>query len=164
MGAAEKMTKADRLAVAAVVAPTLRCVDEKLKAKRVTIYSRETGETLRTTTYAEVLAGLGEEFSIAHAVEDGFRPKVGTCRLCGSAIDIPLRGPVPIACPKRACQKPARRSHIPFGQRRIEWDRIWQIAQARGFGVEWAVHRYEGLTGFVPEANWVVAHSPGGGK
>lgn len=94
----EELTEAQRLALAAAVAPSIRRGSEVTKARRVTLYDPETGKVTGYSTLAEVQAALLREREIELAVIDGVRPKEVVCPNCGKTIRIGPVGRLPITC------------------------------------------------------------------
>lgn len=79
------LNKAERLAVAAVIAPTVRERGLRGRNRPVKVYNRETGEVVREATLAEVHKGVLEALNISHLTQDGVKPKEKVCP-CGRGI------------------------------------------------------------------------------
>ena len=91
--------KAERLAVAAAVAPTLRSQSDKAKARRVALVDAE-GKVTGYSTLGEVQKSLLKAREIELEVADGVRPKEVICRACGKTVKVPRKGGIPAACMK----------------------------------------------------------------
>jgi len=96
MSAAENWNKAQRLAVAAAVAPGLRSVSEKTASRRVAKVDKD-GNIVGYTTLAEVQKALLEKQRIEFDVVEGVRPKEVVCQACGRIRKVD-RGPIPAVC------------------------------------------------------------------
>ncbi len=99
------MNKAERLELAAAVAPSLRSASAKTLARKVTLYDPETGEVTGYTTGAEALKGLARIQELEHAVEEGVRPKAVVCKNCGRVIVVGHGGGIPSVCPLGCSRK-----------------------------------------------------------
>lgn len=75
--------KVERLALAAAVAPVLRRQTESAKARRVKVYSQETGEVVTEATLAEVQAGILATARIELDTAEGVKDTHRECALCG---------------------------------------------------------------------------------
>jgi len=95
----EPRNKAQRLAVAAVVAPTLRAATVRTRERRVAVVDKS-GAVLRYTTLEAtqkaLLATARIEFDTV-----GLRPRLVFCQQCGASVRVPKTGAVPVRC--RAC-------------------------------------------------------------
>lgn len=100
-------SEAERLAIAGAVAPILRSIPDRVTKRRVKVYSRETGETLREAEYGEALRGLAEAYALEHAIDEaqahesakrGVRRSL--CQQCGLEFEYPNDGGVRAACGK----------------------------------------------------------------
>jgi hypothetical protein len=89
--------KAERLAVAAAVAPSLRSQDDKTKQRRVALVDAS-GKVTGYTTLGEVQKSLLKARAIELEVADGVRPKEVLCRACGKTVKVPKGGFVPTVC------------------------------------------------------------------
>lgn len=106
--------KAERLALAAAVAPTLRVNAGKAKSRRVAVVDKD-GNVTGYRTLAEVQEALLAAEKIAIAVDDGVRPKEMTCKFCGKPFPLQYAtGNVPTKCGKclkcAECAAPLRRN------------------------------------------------------
>lgn len=90
--------KAERLAVAGAVAPSLRSGAERAKARRIA--REKDGKVVGYTTLADVQRSLLERHKIEIAVTDGKRPKALICERCGLPFPPARKGP-----PARYCKK-----------------------------------------------------------
>jgi hypothetical protein len=114
--AAEKWSKAERLAVAGAVAPALRSAARETSTRRVARVDVE-GNIVGYTTLAEVQKALLERHKIEIELQPDKRPKEFICERCGKPSKVPKLGVVPKRCKPcklttcSACgnQKPARR-------------------------------------------------------
>jgi len=97
----ERMNKAQRLALAADVAPSLRAQSERASKRVVKVYDQATGEVVRHATLADVQRGILETAKIELEVGDGKRPSVAFCELCGRALPVRQRGTVAKTCPPK---------------------------------------------------------------
>lgn len=86
MSVAPKMNKAERLAVAGAVAPTLRAQSERTRQRVVKVYDQATGEVVRHATLADVQRGILETAKIELAVGEGARPTHVPCEFCGRMV------------------------------------------------------------------------------
>lgn len=100
-----KVTTEERLAIASAVAPILRSVPDLVTKRRVKVYSRETGETLREAEYGDALRGLAEVYALEHAIDEAQAheaAKRGTmrssCKQCGLEFEYPYDGGIRSAC------------------------------------------------------------------
>lgn len=117
MSDGNELSKVDRLAIASAVAPVLRSVTERVSRRRVKVYSRATGETLREATMGEALRGLAEAYAIEHTIDDAEarrtkkETKVVECLVCtrpfevetGVALKKGYRGSVCAKCVVAPC-------------------------------------------------------------
>lgn len=94
----EPMNKAQRLMVAAAVAPSLRRVPEEVKRRRVG--RLRDGVVVGYTTLGEVQEALLRARQIELEVSDECRPKENLCRNCGKTFRVGPRGTVSILCPQ----------------------------------------------------------------
>lgn len=99
------LSKAQRLELAATIAPVLRNATEKTKTRRAKFYNQETGEVTGEGTVVEALKGLAKIHDLEHTLEEGIRPKEITCRLCGRSIRVKACGPAPTTCTGALCQQ-----------------------------------------------------------
>jgi hypothetical protein len=83
--------KAERLAVAAAVAPSLRSQNDKTKQRRVALVD-ESGNVTSYTTLGEVQKSLLRARAIELEVVDGVRPKEVICTACGKTIKVAQKG------------------------------------------------------------------------
>ncbi|MCW5834514.1 MAG: hypothetical protein KIS78_19085 [Labilithrix sp.] len=116
MSTAEKMNKAQRLAIAGVVAPFLREGAERAAKRRVAKVDKD-GNVVGYTTLAEVQAKILERAEIEIAVQDGVRPKEVICKYCGKVIRVKgdAKGAPPRQCPDgcvRDCATPGCEGRI----------------------------------------------------
>lgn len=93
----EKMNKAERLAVASVVAPFLREGAEKARQRRVARVDKD-GSVVGYTTLDEVQKALFARQKIEIEVVDGVRPKQIVCERCGKLRKVPKKGHTPKTC------------------------------------------------------------------
>lgn len=94
----DEWNKAERLAVASVVAPSLRAAAEKTKARRVALVDKD-GNVTGYTSLAKVQESLLRARELELAVGDGVRPKEVFCRRCGKTVKTnPKGGSLPSAC------------------------------------------------------------------
>lgn len=111
----DPMSKAERLAIAGAIAPTLRSTPEAVKARRIARVDAD-GNVVGYTTVAEVQAALLEARKIELDTEEGVRPEVVVCPLCGRSLKVGTKGRLPTQCrPGKGCQKatrPAKLEHI----------------------------------------------------
>ncbi len=77
------MNKAERLALAAEVAPTVRATPEKTRHRVVTVYNQETGEIVGYTSGEEALKGLVKRIGVEFDVS-GKRKERLICQSCGT--------------------------------------------------------------------------------
>lgn len=106
----EHWSKAERLAVAGMVAPALREGSVRARARRVFVTDKD-GEIKKVVSLKEVQEGLLSTAKIELAVEDGIRPKEVICRGCKGIIKVEPRGHIPIwckRCPQCICGKKVR--------------------------------------------------------
>jgi hypothetical protein len=96
----DRFNKAERLAIAGQVAPSLRSVKAKMARRRVGLLNK-TGEVTGYTTLDKVPTVLLGRAGIEMATHDGVRPKESLCLVCGFFFDIPKRGKAPRVC--KAC-------------------------------------------------------------
>lgn len=99
------MSKAERLAIAAAVAPILRTVPESLTKRRVKFYSLETGATTREGEFGEVLRGLAKDYAISRAVDEAEAREVA--KHAESKLAMCLQCGLEFTYPKTASSKPA---------------------------------------------------------
>lgn len=90
-------SKAERLAVACAVAPTLRSQSDKTKSRRVARVDAD-GKVVGYTTLGEVQKALLRTREIELEVVDGVRPKEVICRACGKTVKVRPQGPPPRVC------------------------------------------------------------------
>lgn len=96
----EKLNKAERLAIAGKVAPTLRAASERTRTRRVTIVDKD-GKVTGYTTLAEVQKKQLERAKIEVEMAGGKRPAAIVCRECGTMAMVAKRGYRRSQC--RAC-------------------------------------------------------------
>ncbi len=89
--------KAERLAVAGAIAPSLREGSERARRRRVAVVNAD-GEIVRYTTLAEVQRALLERQQIEIETGEGVRPKEIMCGRCGRTEKVSARGGVPLVC------------------------------------------------------------------
>lgn len=92
----QPMNKAQRLAVACVVAPTLRALSARAALRRVAKVDKN-DKVVGYTTLAEVQKALLLARSIELETQEGVRPKQVICRNCGKCIPVG-RGHLPRVC------------------------------------------------------------------
>lgn len=102
MSEAEGLNRAQRLELAAYVAPVIRGASEKTLKRKVTLYDPETGEVTGYATGAEALKGLAKIQDLQHAVGEGVRPKEVVCEACGKVIPGPFKSGIPPKMCRRA--------------------------------------------------------------
>jgi hypothetical protein len=104
--------KAERLALAGAVAPAVRSAADRLRARRVTLYSQEAFDkggvrldevVTGYTTADKVIESHLERQKIEIDVSDGVRPDVVVCELCGRVVRTLPFGPVLRRCEGRDC-------------------------------------------------------------
>lgn len=89
--------KAERLAVAASIAPGLRQRASEAKSRRVKVVDKD-GKVVRLATLAEVQTSLLAANRIEIELEPGIRPKSVMCRKCGRGVVVGRCGPLPSVC------------------------------------------------------------------
>lgn len=82
----ERMNKAQRLALAAEVAPSLRAQSERASRRVVKVYDQATGAVVRHATLADVQRGILETAKIELECGEGKKPTHVPCELCGKPI------------------------------------------------------------------------------
>lgn len=97
MGDEQDWCKAERLAVAAAVAPVLRSQSERSARRVVKVYDQKTGDVVRHATLADVQRSLLETAKIELSVTEGARPTHVACEFCGRIIPVG-KGSVPKSC------------------------------------------------------------------
>lgn len=126
----ESMNKAQRLAVAGVVAPHLREQSDKAAKRRVARVDKD-GNVVGYTTLAEVQRALLERQKIELEVIDGVRPKEIVCAQCGRADRVARTGklqkmqtmPRLQLHPMRQATGRVRRRYVPHVLQRRSLDR-----------------------------------------
>ena len=99
------MNKAQRLVVAAAVAPVLRNEDEQTKSRRVALTDAD-GNVTGYTTLGEVQRQILARAKIEFDVEG--RPAKAICEYCGRVLPVPKAGgPVPKQC-RYGCDRECR--------------------------------------------------------
>lgn len=93
-------SKAERLAIAAAVAPELRRQHAEGRRLRPVKLVDEDGNVVRVATLAEVQDGIMKRAGVEFEVAEGARPKRVACRACRSFFDASQRktGSVPVVC------------------------------------------------------------------
>lgn len=92
--AAAKLSKVDKLRIAGELAPVVR----RGNNRKVNVYKRETGETLRQVPLDEVQAGIAKLHEIEFSVPDGDRPQVVACLACKRVFNVLPLFKVPKSC------------------------------------------------------------------
>lgn len=110
--------KAERLAVAAAVAPVLRSSDAK--KRRVTLYNQETGSITGYTTLDKAQEGILATAKIELAVQDDVRPKKNFCALCGKVMPVQTTGKIRQFCSEYTCNYRARRRLKRTAEREVK--------------------------------------------
>jgi hypothetical protein len=91
------MCKAERLAVAGAIAPTLRSAPETVRNRRVAVVDKS-GVVSRYTTVAKIQKSLLLARGLELEVTPETRPKVVVCLDCGRDVRVPPTGVVPSKC------------------------------------------------------------------
>lgn len=106
----EKLSKADRLAIAAYAAPRLRSTDAQKKQRKVKLTDKD-GNVVREITGAEYEEGVFLRAGIELAVGEGVRPETILCEYCrkpvkvtGSAIPRTCRDGCSRHCDTEGCK------------------------------------------------------------
>lgn len=103
----EKLTKADRLAIGAAVAPTVRRAADA--PRKVTVVDKN-GKPVRETTHVEVAKAILARSEIEFSVQEGKRPQWVKCKDCGAPVKVGRSGAVREVCRPRthkcACGRP----------------------------------------------------------
>lgn len=99
-----RMTKANRLALAGVVAPVLRSQDARTARRRVKVYDRATGEVVREISLVEAQKGLLATAKIELEVQPDERPTHVSCELCGRVLPVE-KGRVPPKACRSGCDR-----------------------------------------------------------
>ena len=94
----DDMNKAERLALAAAVAPVLRSATEQTKRRRIGTLDKAGNPTGRYVDGAEALKGLARVQELEHAVDDGVRPSEAVCTNCGKMVKVAKGGAIPKVC------------------------------------------------------------------
>lgn len=148
--------KAERLALAARVAPTLRDGAAKAKGRRVNITRGNSDEVVRVGTLDEVISGVLATCKIEIDVADGVRPTAIICEGCRLPTAVPERGRFHKRCPScmvlRGRTDGESQSAL-LANRRIrlqDWRDICKVAKTRGYHFGWAEFRFRELHGTPP--------------
>lgn len=88
-------TKAERLAIAGAVAPTLR--QRAGAGRKITVVDKD-GKPVRVTDDVEIAKGLLARADIEFSVVPGERPKWVRCSNCGKPIKVSVRGRIRRVC------------------------------------------------------------------
>ena len=115
---AEPMNKAQRLTIAAAVAPSLRAASATSMQRKVKVYDQESGQVVRHASLAEIQKGILATARIEFDVVESSRPTRLVCEVCGGIFNDRNRG-VPakrcLKCRNRRscseCGEPASRGH-----------------------------------------------------
>jgi transcriptional regulator with GAF, ATPase, and Fis domain len=89
------LSKADRLAIGAAVAPSVRRQADA--PRKVTVVDKD-GNPVRETTHVEVARAVLARSEIEFSVQEGKRPEWVTCKTCGAPVKVGKLGPVRRSC------------------------------------------------------------------
>lgn len=81
----DEMCKAERLAIAAAVAPSLRAAPEAVRTRRVAIVDKD-GNVVGYRALADVQKEILKARAIELEVQDGERAKTKLCERCGNPL------------------------------------------------------------------------------
>ncbi len=112
MSAAEKLTKAEKLALVGAVAPTLRENADRAKARRVALVDKD-GNVTGYTTLLEAQKSLLKRHALEIEVQPGEKPKAVPCKRCGLPAPVPKVGRPPQFCVNCKSARCAR-CHAPL--------------------------------------------------
>lgn len=90
-------TKAERLAIAGAIAPTIRSA-EVSKRDRIVRIKDKNGNTIRTLSLIDLQKELLEKRGIEIDMGDGIRPKITICEDCGCPIFVKKSGVLRTRC------------------------------------------------------------------
>lgn len=99
--ASVSLNKAQRLTLAAAVAPALRMQSDKARQRRVAVTDKD-GKVVRYISWADYQALVLKRAGIELDVAEGVRPRSVLCRDCGALVRVEPGKRVPMRC--RACR------------------------------------------------------------
>lgn len=129
--------KAQRLEIAAAIAPSIRGASDKALVRRFHIVKADdpTWTPISQATGKEALRGLAKLHEIEHAVAEGVRPKEIVCEVCGNLVPVCGSGQLPKRCAETCavfcsggCKKKAPSSAFVPGAVRRRQGRPWACA------------------------------------
>lgn len=92
------MNKAERLAVAGVLAPQIRGQADRLARRPVKIWNQQTGETVGVMSALDVQKGINATANIEFDVMPDTRPQATPCGRCGAPVPQADRAPLRKHC------------------------------------------------------------------
>jgi Fe2+ or Zn2+ uptake regulation protein len=82
----ERLSRAEKLQTAGVLAPRLRQQSERLSRRKVAVYNQETGEVVRYVSGAEAIERVVAQQLVEFSINEGEKPDHVVCEDCGKVI------------------------------------------------------------------------------